>query len=158
MPDTELSNRRYAAQAILAKALHRPSAKVSDLVVTLNRYSLIRDLWEIQENQDTAMRDMCRVMDWSAPESFSLLPVNSAACLIYWTALTDFCKTFSRAPGKIYVRHYGAHRPQTYQLPCLKQMMSASENLHQNQNWLQPDWLSTPISTWTAFSGPCIWN
>ena len=49
-PDTGLSNRRYAALSILAKVLIGPSARVEDLAATLNRFKLIRDLWEIQTN------------------------------------------------------------------------------------------------------------
>ena len=94
-PDTGLSNRRYAALSILAKALNGPSAQVEDLAATLNRFKLIGDLWEIQTNRERAMREMCSVMSWSSPEVFSLNPVNSPACLIHWRALTALLQNLS---------------------------------------------------------------
>ena len=87
-PNTELTNRRYTALSILAKTLNGPTAQVEDLVTMLNQFQLISDTWEIQDNQDKAMRKFCNVMNWPMPESFLLKPMNSAACLIHWRALT----------------------------------------------------------------------
>ena len=94
-PSDKVSNRRYAALSFLAKALNGPTARVEDLVALLNNVELIGELWEIQENQDTAMRVMCRVMNWPLPEAFSLTPVNSPACLIHWRALTALLQNLS---------------------------------------------------------------
>ena len=138
MPSAELSSRRYAKLSILAKTLHGPSAQVDDLVATLNRFDLIGNqtlhgpsaqvddlaatlnrfdlignLGEIKDNQVKAMGEMCLVMDWPMPDVFCLKPVNSAACLIHWRALTallqnlppgvreDFRQTFQDAKSNI---------------------------------------------------------
>ena len=113
MPSTELSSRRYAALSILAKTLHGPSAQVDGLVATLNKFDLIGNLGEIKDNQVKAMREMCLVMDWPMPDVFCLKPMNSAACLIHWRALTallqnlppgvreDFRQTFQDSKSNI---------------------------------------------------------
>ena len=73
----------------------RPNARVKDLVALLNKFELIGELLEVQENQNTAMRLMCLVMNWPLPEEFSLTPVNSPACLIHWRALTALLQNLS---------------------------------------------------------------
>ena len=82
-PDTGLSNRRYAALSIMAKALNWPSAKVEDLPASFSCFNLIGDLWEMKINKERDMREMCRDMSWPSPEAFSLKPVNFPACLIH---------------------------------------------------------------------------
>ena len=90
-----VSNRRYAALSILEKSLNGPIALVEDLVELLNNFQLIGEAWEIQANQEEAMKVMCQVMNWPLQESFSLTPINSLACLIYWRALTALLQNLS---------------------------------------------------------------
>ena len=94
-PSEGVSNRIYAALSILAKSLNGPIARVEDLVELLNNFQLIGEAWEIQANQEEVMTVMCRVMNWPLPESFSLTPVNSPACLIHWRALTALLQNLS---------------------------------------------------------------
>ncbi|MCW4342764.1 MAG: TatD family hydrolase [Candidatus Thiodiazotropha endolucinida] len=85
--DSDLSARRFSALSILAKAIHGSQAKISDLVDTVNRYSLLSE-GEILDNQVKAMEEMCHALDWEIPTAFSLQPLNSPACLIHWKVLS----------------------------------------------------------------------
>ncbi|XP_069110327.1 uncharacterized protein [Argopecten irradians] len=86
--DRDLANTRRNCLELMAKSILGPKATLQDLVQHINRYRLMAQGWQITPGQSDLMEEMCRVMGWPIPNTFSLDPMNSPAGLLHWRSLT----------------------------------------------------------------------